>query len=280
MPLPQARNWVFTLNNYTNDEAAALEALGEEMPDPFRYLVFGRETGEAGTPHLQGFVSLSARKYLNYVRLALSPRAHLAVARGTNKQASDYCKKDGDYEEFGTIPPGKGARSDLLKVVEACKRGDSLKRLADDHPSAVLRYGSQLLKLKTLYPPMVDVCPEIHCFIGKTGVGKTRRVYEFVNRNELWVHPGERWFDGYDMHKAALLDDYDGSWFKIAYLLRLLDRYRMQVPVKHGFVWWNPAHIYITSNIKPDDWYPNANEEHRRALRRRLSEFGSVHILE
>lgn len=275
-----ARNWVFTLNNYSDDEAAALEALGTELPDTLKYLVYGRETGEEGTPHLQGYASFSKRTTLARVKRIVGSRAHVEVARGTPKQASDYCKKDGDFKEYGTCPAGKGARTDLQQVVEACKRGDSLKRLAEDHPAAMLRYGSQLVKMKGLYPPQKDICPEIHCFIGKTGVGKTRRVYEFVNRDELWVHPGERWFDGYDMHKAALFDDFDGGWFKITYLLKLLDRYRMQVPVKHGFVWWNPAHIYITSNLKPEDWYPNAHEEHRRALRRRLTEFGKILVVE
>jgi hypothetical protein len=117
-------------------------------------------------------------------------------------------------------------------------------------------------------------------FWGKTGTGKTRRVWEFVKDDELWIHPGDRWFDGYDRHKCALFDDFDGSWFKLSYLLKLLDRYVFPVPVKGAYTWWCPSQIFITSNIEPRMWYPGALEDHRAALLRRLSEFGEVNKCE
>ena len=48
MPSQQAKNWVFTLNNYSEDDVQRLSALGTEMPDPLKYLVFGREVSESG----------------------------------------------------------------------------------------------------------------------------------------------------------------------------------------------------------------------------------------
>lgn len=100
---------MFTLNNPSAGEAGALSDLGQTPH--VRYLIFGRETGESGTPHLQGFVIFTDRKRLRAVKAVLGNRAHIEIARGSNIQASDYCKKDGDFEEFGTLElsttPGK-----------------------------------------------------------------------------------------------------------------------------------------------------------------------------
>lgn len=131
-------------------------------------------------------------------------------------------------------------------------------------------------RLRQYYRPDRDTAPTIWVFWGKTGTGKTRRVYEFTDLEELWVAPSDGWFDGYDGQKAALFDDFDGSWFKMHELLKILDRHTIPRKVKGSFIWWCPETIFITSNMHPKDWYPNAHEEHKRALLRRLTEFGTI----
>jgi hypothetical protein len=109
-------------------------------------------------------------------------------------------------------------------------------------------------------------------YYGPTGTGKTRAVMDNLpSPDDLWTYSGDGWFDGYDGHKIVLFDDFSGSEFKISFLLRLLDRYPMQVRIKGGFVNWCPEEIYITSNLNPDQWYPNAHQEHIDALKRRLT---------
>lgn len=271
-----AKHWCWTLNNPTDLERDTLEALGNELPEPFLYLVYGDETGEGGTPHLQGFCSLSARKTLAWIRNALSERGHFEAAKGTTKQASDYCKKDGNFKEYGQLPRGRGQRTDIAACVDAIAEGATLRQITKSHPEIVLRYGSGVLRLRQHYRPRRDGPPQIWVFYGPTGTGKTRRVWEFTDPDKLWVHPGQGWFDGYDGHEAVLFDDFDGSWFKLSYLLKLLDRYVMPVPVKGAQTWWCPKTIYITSNIKPQEWYPTAHQNHRDALMRRLTEFGTI----
>lgn len=271
-----ARNYVWTLNNYTEEEIAELTALGTELPSPVQYIVWGKEKGESGTPHLQGYLSLESKKGFKFVRSLLPKRVYCAVAKGTNKQASDYCKKDGQWEEYGTLPAGKGHRTDLDQLVQDIKSGKTFRDIADEYPAAILRYGSGVVRLRHMYMPDRANPPEIHVFWGPTRSGKTRRVWEFADKNELWVAPGDRWFDGYDQHPTVLFDDFDGGWYKLGYLLKLLDRYPFQVPVKGGFVWWAPQHIFITSNINPEEWYANAHEEQRKALMARLREFGTI----
>jgi len=92
---PRSRSWCFTLNNPVVEPT--LESTGAA------YLVFGRETGDSGTPHLQGYCQFAQPKSLAQVRLAL-PFSHLEVRKGTISQAIAYCKKDGDSVELGTRP--------------------------------------------------------------------------------------------------------------------------------------------------------------------------------
>lgn len=269
-----AKNWCFTLNNYNDESIQRLKSGFEESRA--LYMVFGKERGERGTPHLQGYLQLGSRQRLSYLRRVFG-QAHYEVSRGTPEEAANYCKKDGDYEESGTCTGGSGRRSDLAEVAALIKEGASIRRIADEHPAAMLRYGNGICRLK-LYskPPRRTSPPSIKVYWGATGLGKTRRVYSESTVEELWQHPGDRWFDGYDGQKAVLFDDFDGGWFKLGYLLKLLDRYTFQVPIKGGFAWWQPDTIYITSNVDPKLWFSSANDAQQQALQRRLREFGEV----
>lgn len=132
-----------------------------------------------------------------------------------------------------------------------------------------MRYRRSIHSYRNLHGKRRNWLCSVIVYWGRTGSGKTRSVTE--NSNELWVYPGNGWFDGYDGQEQVLFDDFSGSEFKISYLLKLLDRYPMQVPIKGDFAHWVPQEIYITSNLDPDMWFPNAHSEHVAALRRRFT---------
>lgn len=268
--MSQSKHWCFTINNYTQEDIDNLNNID------CAYVIYGKEKGENGTPHLQGFISFSKRKTFNGIKNALGSKTHIERTKGSPKQAADYCKKDGDFNERGTLPGGQGQRTDLQEVYNQIKNGGTLKSVAESNPCAAIKYSTGILRLQQFFRPERRGPPTIWTFWGPTGTGKTRRVWEFTDHDQLWIHPGGQWFDGFMGTGSALLDDFDGSWFKITYLLKLLDRYVFTVPVKGGFTWWAPTTIYITSNIDPRDWYPMAKEEHKKALLRRLTEFGTI----
>lgn len=111
---------------------------------------------------------------------------------------------------------------------------------------------------------------KVFVFYGSTGSGKTRAVFDqFPN---AWFAPdaGCKWFDGYCGDANVLIDDFDGHSVPITYMLKLTDRYPMQVPVKGGFTQWVPRRLFLTSNVPFEEWYRDACEEHREALRRRI----------
>lgn len=115
MPSRQATRVVFTTNNYTQAHEQAISDFlnGEDV----RYGIFGREVGESGTRHLQGFAIVTRQRTLHWFRNHL-PHSHIEFARGTSQQARDYCKKDGDFLEFGDFPANGGSRSDLQQLFE------------------------------------------------------------------------------------------------------------------------------------------------------------------
>lgn len=154
--MAQSCRWVFTVNNY---DAAAQENLRSLIPSPAKYLVFGRETGENGTPHLQGFVILTSNFRLRAVS-RLIPRAHLEVARGSSAQAATYCKKENDFEEFGQVPSSQGKRNDFedfKKWVLEQPTKPSAGLIAAEYPGLYIKYGRILEWVDKVYPPPVLV---------------------------------------------------------------------------------------------------------------------------
>jgi len=263
-----AKNWCFTLNNYTETEYNKIKEFGSSQT--VTYLIVGKEKGESNTLHLQGYVSLATRKRRHQVKQLLGERCHLEKAKGSPEQNRTYCSKDGDYIECGTLPARQGTRSDLLAVQSAIQAGNSRDDIRDQFFSVYAKYSRFLDAYinEQIKPRMWQT--ENIIFWGKTGTGKTKQVYTFHNPQDIYKHTGERWFDGYDGQSVVLFDDYTGAVFPLSYLLQLMDRYPMRVPIKGGFVQWVPKIIYFTSNIDPEDWYQGAIQEHRNALKRRI----------
>lgn len=268
-----AKHYCFTVNNYTDDVKQALASKGTELLESgsIVYMVYGEEVGESGTPHLQGFISFSTRKTFNGVKAILPTGAHIETARGSPAQAANYCKKDGKFAEFGNCPGGSGQRSDLSLLYDRIKSGATYKEIAEEFPSQFLRYRHNILQTIRDLQPERTAPTNVVVLWGRTGAGKTRQVWDYHNRENIYVHTGEQWFDGYEGQEIVLFDDYNGSEFKLSYLLKLLDRYPMRVPVKGGYVQWNPKQVYFTSNKDPKTWYANAHEEHQAALFRRIN---------
>lgn len=163
--MSRAHHWCFTLNNPTEDEQRRIRELFSPGTG-VQYLVVGQERGDSGTPHLQGFVSFGTRRRLQQVRAALGNRIHAEAARGTPQQASEYCKKEGDFAEWGTLPPGQGKRTDLdrykswvLEYFDDNGRRPTEREIAIEHSALWVRYPERILSLRDMLlpaPTLVD----------------------------------------------------------------------------------------------------------------------------
>lgn len=126
-----------------------------------------------------------------------------------------------------------------------------MEEVANEHFSDFIRYHKGIAAYRnTKKPKFREV--EVICLYGPAGTGKTRLVYE--REPNLFICPDStlQWFDGYGGEEAVLIDDFRGiPHQRVGFLLQLLDRYPLRVPVKGSFVQWNPSRIYITSNVAP-----------------------------
>jgi len=83
----RSRAWCFTLNNFSEEDVAQARALEGEC-------VCGIETGENGTPHLQGVVRFESARTFQSVKKLL-PRAHIEKCVSWVK-SKQYCAKEGN----------------------------------------------------------------------------------------------------------------------------------------------------------------------------------------
>lgn len=132
--MPQkCRNVCFTLNNPTLDEISDMIA-----GNRYKYLIFGFETGEEGTDHLQGYAEFAESQRMGELKLFLK-RAHFEKRLGTVKQAVTYCKKEGHWWEFG-ICSEQGANPDFQDIMRMIERGCSSLEIRNEYPALYTRY--------------------------------------------------------------------------------------------------------------------------------------------
>lgn len=265
----QSKFWCFTLNNYSEEE---YESITKLFPDVASCIVLGKEIGESGTPHIQGYIEFTKRHRLRSAKSKISNRAHVEVRRGSSDSAISYCKKDGLFELFGVPSRGSGSRTDLESLQRGLNDGANLRSISESHFGTYLRYERSIRNYIMMRRQRVSSPPIVYVYWGKTGTGKTKKVYDDNPNEDIYSWPGGPWFDGYDGENILLLDEFSGSQLSLTFMLRLLDRYPFKLPVKGGHVNLLATKIFITSNIDPNLWYPNANLEHQAALYRRLTE--------
>jgi len=273
MPAPHNglrwRRFVFTLNNYTDDELRSIKTLSD-----VRWMIIGKETAPgSGTPHLQGAVCLTKQMTFRSLKnIRGFRRAHLAQMRGTPQHSRNYCsKQDPNPYERGSLPePGK--RNDLETAAEHLTSGMTMKQLARTMPATVAHYCNGLTKLRALLLDGRKDKPLVMWIWGETGTGKTRAAFELGNLyKSVWMSNDTlKWMDGYDGQRVAILDDFRPDDCPFNLLLKLLDRFPLLVQYKGGYVDWIPQIIIITSPMPPSYMYQSKPHDDIAQLLRRI----------
>lgn len=265
-----SKRWCFTINNPTPDCFKYLTALGE-LEEDLEYILLGREIGESGTPHIQGYIELPRARRMLGVKKLLNTNAHLEACKGSQDDNIKYCKKDGNWVEYGTPTTGhQGKRSDLDAMVEAIQNGASHEDILIQYASCAathMRYMETLIAAIAKKQSTEFRHVEVVVLYGGAGTGKTSYVTK-NNQDVFFVNPSESFpFDGYDREKTICLDDFYGD-IKYSYLLRILDGHQLRIPIKgsHRFARWTK--VFITSNKHPSEWYSKGLTD---ALKRRIT---------
>lgn len=259
----QGKYWIFVQNNPTEPHEVFAQRF-RDFPD-FAYMGFQVEQPQ--TRHYQGYVEFHKCKRFRQLQSAF-PGVHFERRKGTQQQAIDYCtlpeyegktkhRVDGPWTYGTPLVSAQGKRTDLLQAIDLLKEG-GIKRVVEEAPETFAKYSSGLSRVSSFIPPPKPV-PEVYLLFGPSGCGKTRYFFDNLARDDSWVLPSSDgfWFDGFYGQTAALLDEMEGrhSGWKLSQLLRVLDRYPLQLPVKGGFTWWTPSIICLTCNLHPIDWY-------------------------
>ena len=271
--MSRSRNFCFTLNNYSEADFDRLIAT------ECKYLIIGREKGEEGTPHLQGYFSFKDAKTLGGCKI-IDPRAHWEICKGLPSQNRAYCIKQGDFTEIGTIP------------VDPSKKGEGEKRRWEDAFAAVKENRIQ------------DVPADIKCrhlksieYAVAREADSVRKLsnLETLDNQWRWGDPKSgksegaraenpdlylklvrsKWFDHYNHEPVVLIEDVDPESAKQAqYIKTLADVYPVRVEVKGGTMMIRPKRIIVTSNYHPRDIFSGIDLE---AIERRFDILHFVH---
>lgn len=197
-------------------------------------------------------------------------RAHFEHRRGSEQEASTYCKKDGDFWEYGTCTPGERSRTDAIKFQQLLKSGLSDLELMEVDFNAFNRFSKTVDRYRSLTPIKRAEDLAVHLFVGDPGTGKTRLAYELMPTLYAFPIGPTLWSDGYCGQTDVLIDDFAGQ-MRLVDLLRFIDRYPIQIPRKGAFNWWCPTRIIITTMAHPSTWYKwDDRKTQQMALRRRI----------
>ena len=114
--IPPAIRWCFTLNNYTE---ADISSIVPNINEHCRCAIVGKEVGESGTPHLQGYIEFKLKK--RPISIFGLKSIHWEKAKGSKDDNYNYCSKDLNicYVKGFKLPPTTIKRSDFYPWQEA-----------------------------------------------------------------------------------------------------------------------------------------------------------------
>lgn len=250
----RSRHWCFTINNPNGWDIAELQSLERECS----YLIYGIEKGALDTTHFQGYVEFKNAIKFSSMKKKLT-RAHIEPRRGTAKQASDYCKKEGDFTETGTLSSTKtNQKQNWRQIIEWAELGD-LESIKEEFPQVYLRY---LPQLRSMARPDVSILPELQheWWYGPTGTGKSSKLwrdYPIHYQKEL-----NKWWDGYDNEDIVAIEEWSPKNECTASFLKVwTDHYPFPAQVKFGKLHRiRPKKIIVLSNYTIDQCFPNIED--------------------
>lgn len=270
----RSRGWCFTINNPCWTDDCDLDALKTKC----RYLIYGKEYGEErSTFHYQGYVYFENKYTLRGVKLLL-PRAHIEMQRGTIAQAIEYCKKEGDFSEFGQCPRTNAAtqKERWRTIIRLAEAGD-LESIKEDFPGMYLRYYD---KLRSMANPPSRILDELQneWWYGPTGTGKSRSLWE--QYPDHYQKELNKWWCGYNNEPVVAIEEWAPKNECTASALKIwADRYPFTAQIKGGSLKKiRPQKIIVTSNYTIDECFPQTQDAEPIKRRFKVVHFTSFFV--
>lgn len=270
------RAFVFTWNNPGDDAESLLES---ELLPQCKYMVYGKEVGESGTPHLQGYAQL--KKQTAVSKLPKFPW-HTEAAKGTPEQASEYCKKDGEFKEFGelsTVTKGGLMEKERWAAALALAESGRMEELKESEPKLYVTHYTSWQRIRKDWAPRPDDADSTTglWIYGVSGCGKSRSARQAANNLQVpyYTKNCNKWWDNYQGEPIVIVDDVDTSHKLLGHHFKIwADRYAFNAEIKGSSVSIRPKCIIVTSQYMIEDIWED--EATREALKRR---YRVVHLL-
>lgn len=272
--MSQSRGFCLTLNNYTVLEQRLLE---DHINEKCVYGIVGQEVGENGTPHLQVYLyykSAQKRSMVTWERLLGCNRYHIEVARGSPSDNKKYCSKEGNFQEFGTLPVSQNDRWE--ESVTLLREGGSIKDVLIAYPQIGVTCFRNLKEIRNEFATerSSNAKTDLFWFYGPPGSGKS--MYAKGIDPDYYKKPAGQWWDErYAQQDVVLMDDFRPTKdFPLEELLNLADYGKHTVMIKGGFRVFNSKMIIITSSLTMRETFahlPWMPEENLLQLERRIT---------
>nr|QKV51225.1 putative replication associated protein [Crucivirus sp.] len=162
-------NWAFTWNNYTEEDVKTVNEDWLKLPD-MRCVVYEKEVGKKGTPHLQGFFVFKKIKSFAQVKAMISPKVRFSQMYKCLEANLKYCSKDKGAVFLGDVPmskeqkgthgyKGKESGKDAPDVwacfIADIKKGMSRKELMETYAEIGCRFSAGFDRYYDMFRPQV-----------------------------------------------------------------------------------------------------------------------------
>lgn len=217
-------------------------------------------------PHWQIFIRFADAKAFKALQKKLAPR-HIEMMIGTVQQNLKYCTKEKIAFEIGKRPnPGK--RTDLEEIKQKIEEGVAEVDIAADHFSKWCVYRRSFEAYRGMLVTPRDFVTEVEIVCGPPGCGKSKYAHE---QGALFLEYENNFFLNYNHEEIVCFDDFDGNELPRKLILRLCDRYPLQLNVKGGSKEFVAKKIIFTSNRRPEEWFV-----YDKAFERRITKIISL----
>lgn len=293
----KSKNYVFTINHPGQHHMEILSAL--EHREDTQYIVYQGEIGDSGTPHIQGFIQFTNRKYFKFLASRI-PDAHIEIAKYPNK-ASVYPEKDKTYApqicercKAGTFlaAKGQGHRSDLSNMADDIASGQfQLIEIQKKYPKQSIMYYNGM---KNTYMDLTeDQLTRDHCnsfvLFGMSGSGKSYAAKQYLGQvQQAKVAAGGRQerivsisnnlsnYGQYNSPRLVLVDEFVGG-IELNQLKTVLDPQETAAVLHQRYrdARMLAEEIIFTCQNSPATWYTKwaTNPEDQFAIFRRIKGF-------
>lgn len=285
----RATRWVFTINNFTQEDEEAVMNLPYQ--DWCKSVIAEEEHLYDGTPHIQGFM-ITTRKDRTAISYYLNSHAYIEVARGSAYENWNYCSKENqiiveynkpsqaDNKPHRALTQGDQVYQSFREACKTCTEDEMMEQF----PGLTVRYRQYYKAVHAEYAmeSITIYNGRLHdknlWIYGPPGSGKTTLALSDIPVSQIYLKRRDKWWDGFkpEQHTRILIDEFaplhgDLSHIMADYVKHWGDRFPYSAEIKCGATVIDPnIPVIITSNFSIDQCFDDPTDA--EAIHRRYQE--------